>query len=342
MVTGDHQITAEAIAKQIGIIQEEKPGVVFSGDELAKMSDADLDKVVDGARVFARVSPEDKMRIALSLKRVGHVVAMTGDGVNDAPALKAADIGIAMGIKGTDVTKEASDMILQDDNFATIVRAVEGGRHIYDNITKYIRLMLSANFDEFAEIMAAFALGVPPPFLAIHILYINLVTDGIPAVALSMDPKDPDVMKYPPRNPKEGLLDRFWVFILFSAFVDFCSDFIPYLYIYYTTGDVVLARSCAFTTIVFFEFFLAYQCRSETHHIFKLGLKGFTENKLLLVSVVSGILLQMAVIYYPPLAAAFEVTALPLPLLGLAFLGGSTAFLIQPSWLIKKRTYASK
>ena len=339
MVTGDHQITAEAIAKQIGIIQEEKPGVVFSGDELAKMDDAALDKVVDGARVFARVSPEDKMRIALSLKRVGHVVAMTGDGVNDAPALKAADIGIAMGIKGTDVTKEASDMILQDDNFATIVRAVEGGRHIYDNITKYLRLMLSANFDEFAEILAAFALGIPPPLLAIHLLWINLVTDGLPAVALSMDPKDPDVMKYPPRDPKEGLLDRFWVFILVSAFVDFCSDFIPYCYIYWTTGDAVLARSVAFTAIVFFEFFLAYQCRSETHHIFAKGLKGFTENKLLFISVIGGIAAQIIIIYTPALQAAFSVKALPPELLLVSFLGGCTAFLIQPSWLIKKRKY---
>jgi len=230
-------------------------------------------------------------------------------------------------------------MILQDDNFATIVRAVEGGRHIYDNITKYLRLMLSANFDEFAEILAAFALGIPPPLLAIHLLWINLVTDGLPAVALSMDPKDPDVMKYPPRDPKEGLLDRFWVFILVSAFVDFCSDFIPYCYIYWTTGDAVLARSVAFTAIVFFEFFLAYQCRSETHHIFAKGLKGFTENKLLFISVIGGIAAQIIIIYTPALQAAFSVKALPPELLLVSFLGGCTAFLIQPSWLIKKRKY---
>lgn len=340
MVTGDHQLTAVAIAKQIGIIEEEKKGVVFTGEDLSSMTDAVLDKVIEDARVFARVSPEDKMRIALSLKRKGHVVAMTGDGVNDAPALKAADIGIAMGIKGTDVTKEASDMILQDDNFATIVRAVEGGRHIYENITKYLRLMLSANFDEFAEILAAFAFGIPPPLLAIHLLWINLVTDGLPAIALSMDPKSPDLMKYPPKDPKEGLLTRFWGFILFAAFVDFCSDFIPYWWIYHNTGDLILARSVAFTTIVFFEFLLAYQCRSETKHIFTQGWKGFTENKTLLLSVIVGITLQFAILYYSPLSAAFDVKALPPELLALCIIGASSAFLIKPSWLIKKKQYS--
>ncbi|MGQ9679602.1 MAG: cation-translocating P-type ATPase [Candidatus Bathyarchaeia archaeon] len=342
MVTGDHKTTAVAIAKQIGILPDETPSSVLTGEDLTKMSDEDLDKVIDDVLVFARVSPEHKMRIAQSLKRRGHIVAMTGDGVNDAPALKAADIGVAMGIKGTDVTKEASDMILEDDNFATIVRAVEGGRHIYDNITKYVRLMLSANFDEFLEVSVAAFMGIPIPYLPIHILWINLVTDGLPAVALSIDPKDPDIMSFPPRDPKEGLLARFWRFIGFSATVDFVSNFIPFVWVYMTTKDVSLARSVSFTAIVFFELLLAYQCRSETHHIFALGWKGFSENKMLFLSAVAGIILQFAIIYLEPLQELFHVTALNPYLLLLTILGASTALLIMPGKLIKRRRYASE
>jgi len=342
MVTGDHKSTAVAIARQIGILQEDLPTSVLTGEDLAKMNDEDLDKVIDEVLVFARVSPEHKMRIAQSLKRRGHVVAMTGDGVNDAPALKSADIGVAMGIKGTDVTKEASDMILEDDNFATIVKAVEGGRHIYDNITKYVRLMISANFDEFMEVTVAALMGIPIPYLPIHILWINLTTDGLPAVALSIDPKDPEIMKFPPRDPKEGLLTRFWRFIIFSATVDFISNFIPFVWVYLTTKDIVLARSVSFTAIVFFEFILAYQCRSETHHVFALGWKGFSENKMLFVSVVVSIAMQFAIIYYGPLQEIFHVTALNPYLMLLTILGASTAFLIMPGKLIKRRKYASE
>ncbi|MBS7619975.1 calcium-translocating P-type ATPase, SERCA-type [Candidatus Bathyarchaeota archaeon] len=342
MVTGDHKTTAIAIAKQIGILHDETSASVLTGEDLAKMSDEYLDKVIDGVLVFARVSPEHKMRIAQSLKRRGHIVAMTGDGVNDAPALKVADIGVAMGIKGTDVTKEASDMILEDDNFATIVKAVEGGRHIYDNITKYVRLMLSANFDEFMEVTVAALMGIPIPYLPIHILWINLVTDGLPAVALSIDPKDPEIMKFPPRDPKEGLLNRFWRFIIFSSTVDFVSNFIPFVWVYLTTKDIALARSVSFTAIVFFEFILAYQCRSETHHIFALGWRGFSENKMLFLSVIVSIAMQFAIIYFEPLQEIFHVTALNPYLLLLTILGASTAFLIMPGKLIKRRKYASE
>ncbi|MFQ6052662.1 MAG: cation-translocating P-type ATPase [Candidatus Bathyarchaeia archaeon] len=341
MVTGDHRLTAVAIAKEIGMLEDETPRSVLTGKDLSSMSDDDLDAVIDEVRVFARVSPEHKMRIAQSLKRRGHIVAMTGDGVNDAPALKAADIGVAMGIKGTDVTKEASDMILEDDNFATIVRAVEGGRHIYDNVSKYIRLMLAANFDEFLEITVVTLLGLPLPFLPIHVLWVNLVTDGLPAVALSIDPKDPDLMKYPPRDPKEGLLGRFWRFILFAAMVDFISDFIPFLWVYSVTVDPVRARTVAFTSIVFFEFLLAYQCRSETHHIFSLGWKGVTENKMLFVSVVVSLMLQLAILYAPPLQRLFHVAPLTPFELGLCVLGSLTAFLILPGKLIKRRSYST-
>jgi P-type Ca2+ transporter type 2C len=345
MVTGDHKITAVAIAKEIGILSGRNE-IVLEGNEIESLSDDELDNVIEDVRVCARVSPEHKMRIALSLKRLGHIVAMTGDGVNDAPALKAADIGVAMGIKGTDVTKEASDMILEDDNFATIVKAIKGGREIYTNVTKYIRLMLAANFDEFLEITVAAALGLPVPFLPIHILWINLVTDGLPAVALSVDPPDPDIMKYPPRDPNEGILTRFWRFILFAAAVDFISDFIPFFWVYIETiantgGDFELAtttaRTVAFTSIVFFEFFLAYQCRSETKHIFQLGLEGLTANKMLFISVIIGFSLQFAILYMPFLNEVFHVVPLTGKQLLVCFIGSLTAFLIIPQRLIPKR-----
>jgi len=347
MVTGDHRITAVAIAKEIGILGEQTEGSVVEGIEIESMSDEMLDDMIENVRVCARVSPEHKMRIAQSLKRLGHIVAMTGDGVNDAPALKAADIGVAMGIKGTDVTKEASDMVLEDDNFATIVRAIRGGREIYDNVSKYIRLMLAANFDEFIEITVTAVLGLPVPFLPIHVLWVNLVTDGLPAVALSIDPADPDIMRYPPRDPKEDMLRRFWRFILFAALVDFISDFIPFFYAYISTiqatGDFELAattaRTVAFTSIVFFEFLLAYQCRSETKHIFQLGWKGVTANKMLFVSVVVGLGLQFLILYVPFLNEVFHVVPLtPFQLL-YCFVGSLTAFLIVPQRLIPRRQY---
>jgi Ca2+-transporting ATPase len=339
MVTGDHKLTAVAIAKKIGLLKNETPRSILTGEDLSNMSDEKLDEVIETVRVFARVSPEHKMRIAQSLKKKGHVVAMTGDGVNDAPALKSADIGIAMGIKGTDVTKEASDMILEDDNFATIVNAVEGGRHIYDNITKYIRLMITSNFDEFIAITLTALMGIPIPFLPIHVLWFNLMSDGLPAVALSMDPADPDLMRYKPRSPNEGILSRFWRFILFAAFIDLLSDFIPYVWAYYTTGSVELARTIAFTCITFFEVLLAYQCRSEKHHIFKLGWKGFVANKMLAVAGVITLVLHFCIIYVPFLNEIFHVVPLtPFQLL-ICFVGSLTAFLIFPSKLIKRRPY---
>ena len=339
MVTGDHRLTAVAIAREIGILDEETPTSVMTGGQLEDIDDEGLDRVIEDVRVFARVSPEHKMRIAQSLKRNGHIVAMTGDGVNDAPALKAADIGVAMGIKGTDVTKEASDMVLEDDNFATIVKAVQGGRQIYDNVTKYLRLMMASNFDEFIEITVVTLLGLPLPFLPIHILWINLVTDGLPAVALSIDPADPDIMKYPPRDPNEGVLNRFYRFIIFAALVDFISDFVPFMYTYATTGSAIQARSVAFTCIVFFEFFLAYQSRSETHHVFSQGLKSWTENKMLFISVTVSILLQMIILYTPALNTIFKVVPLTPFQLAMCFVGSLTAFLILPGRLIPHRRY---
>ena len=346
MVTGDHKLTAMAVAKEIGILKEES--LALTGAELGKMDTEAFAKIVEDVTVYARVSPEHKTRIVKTLKSKGHIVAMTGDGVNDAPAIKTADIGIAMGITGTDVTKEASDMILEDDNFATIVTAVESGRHIFDNIKKYIRLMITSNFDEFLEITVAAFAGFPLPLLPIHILWVNLVTDGLPAVALSLDPKDPGLMELPPRNPKEGFLRRMWRFVLFGAALDWISDFIPYLFIL-TSGFtfwgpwglndplVISARTAAFSSIVFFEFFLALNCRSERHSILKLGWKGLFANKMLFISVLGSILIQIPIIYTPFLNAIFHTAPLTASEFAICLGGSLLGLLIFPGKLISRQ-----
>jgi len=335
MLTGDHVLTARAIAKQVGILDHETPNSVLVGGYIDELSEEQLDSIVDEIRVCARVSPQHKTRIAQALKKKGHIVAMTGDGVNDAPALKAADIGIAMGIKGTDVTKEAADMILEDDNFATIVKAVEGGRRIYSNITKYVRLMLCANFDEFLLILATTSLGLPVPFLPIQVLWINLVTDGLPAVALSNDPGEKGLMDLPPRDPREGLLDRFWVFIAFSALVAFVVDFTPFYLVLGWTVDPAVARSVCVTSIVLFELALTFQVRSETRHVFSQGWEALTSNPFLLVAVVASFLLQMGALYFPPLSGVLKMTPLSLEQLGLTFAAAGSALLIVPRLFIK-------
>jgi Ca2+-transporting ATPase len=335
MLTGDYVLTARAIAKQIGILDHETPNSVLVGGYIDELSEEQLDSIVDEIRVCARVSPQHKTRIAQALKKKGHIVAMTGDGVNDAPALKAADIGIAMGIKGTDVTKEAADMILEDDNFATIVKAVEGGRRIYSNITKYVRLMLCANFDEFLLILATTSLGLPVPFLPIQVLWINLVTDGLPAVALSNDPGEKGLMDLPPKDPREGLLDRFWVFIAFSALVAFVVDFTPFYLVLGWTVDPAVARSVCVTSIVLFELALAFQVRSETRHVFSQGWEALTSNPFLLVAVVASFLLQMGALYFPPLSGVLKMTPLSLEQLGLTFAAAGSALLIVPRLFIK-------
>ena len=335
MLTGDHVLTAKAIAKQVGILDHETPNSVLVGDYINELSEEQLDSIVDEIRVCARVSPQHKTRIALALKKKGHIVAMTGDGVNDAPALKAADIGVAMGIKGTDVTKEAADMILEDDNFATIVKAVEGGRRIYSNITKYVRLMLCANFDEFLLILATTSLGLPVPFLPIQVLWINLVTDGLPAVALSNDPGEKGLMDLPPRDPREGLLDRFWVFIAFSALVAFVADFIPFYLVLGWTVDPAVARSVCVTSIVLFELVLVFQVRSETRHVFSQGWEALKSNPSLLVAVFVSFLLQMGALYFPPLSGVLKMTPLTLEQLGLTFASAGSALLIVPRFFIK-------
>jgi Ca2+-transporting ATPase len=201
-------------------------------------------------------------------------------------------------------------MVLEDDNFATIVGAVEAGRQIYDNIRKFVRLMLAVNFDEILEVTIAALIGIPLPLLPVQILWINLVTDGLPAAALSIDPKDPDIMKQSPRNPKRGLLYGMLGFILFAAVLDFCSDFFVFIWLFYTTGDITKARTIAFTIVVIFELYLALNCRSEKKSFLQLGWSGITANKLLLASIVGGVIMQLAIVYVPFLQPIFHTTAL--------------------------------
>ncbi len=292
MITGDHKLTAVAIAKELGML---KSDVVLTGAELDNISDEEFEKIVEDVAVYARVSPEHKIRIVKGLKKKGHIVAMTGDGVNDAPALKQADIGVAMGITGTDVTREAADMVLADDNFATIVDAVEGGRSIYDNIRKFSFFLLRSNFDELLVIGTFALLGLQLPLTTGMILWINLVTDGGPALALSMDPPQEGIMKRSPRNPDEGILHGRMASILATFLTQFIGTGVLFYVAYYVwRRPLDEARAMAFVQATLQELVIVWNCRSEKHNAFKVG---FTSNKFLLVAVVFSALLTVLVPY---------------------------------------------
>jgi len=292
MITGDHKLTAVAIAKELGML---KSDVVLTGAELDNISDEAFEKIVEDVAVYARVSPEHKIRIVKGLKKKGNIVAMTGDGVNDAPALKQADIGIAMGITGTDVTREAADMVLADDNFATIVDAVEGGRSIYDNIRKFSFFLLRSNFDELLVIGTFALLGLQLPLTTGMILWINLVTDGGPALALSMDPPQEGIMKRSPRNPNEGILHGRIASILATFVTQFIGTGVLFYVAYYIWGRPLgEAQAMAFVQATLQELVIVWNCRSEKHNAFKVG---FTSNKFLLVAVVFSALLTVIVPY---------------------------------------------
>jgi len=292
MITGDHKLTAVAVAKELGIL---KSGMVLTGTELSSISDEDFEKIVENVSVYARVSPEHKLRIVKALKEKGQLVAMTGDGVNDAPALKQSDIGVAMGITGTDVTKEASDIVLADDNFATIVNAIEGGRTIYDNIRKFSFFLIRGNFDELFVIGVFAIIGLELPLTASMILWINLVTDGGPAVALSMDPPSEDTMERPPRNPNEGVLHGRLASILATVVTQFLGTAVLFFIAYYVFGEPLEeARSLAFVQATLQELIVVWNCRSEKHNAFKVG---FTSNKYLLLAVIISAAATIAVPY---------------------------------------------
>jgi Ca2+-transporting ATPase len=309
MITGDHPNTAIAIANELKLY-EQGAGRALTGRDLDDMSDQEFNKIAGKVSVYARVSPAHKLRIVKALKQNGHIVAMTGDGVNDAPAVKEADIGISMGITGTDVTKEASSMILADDNFATIVAAVEEGRGIYDNIRKFIRYLLSCNIGEVLTMFVASLAGLPLPLLPVQVLWVNLVTDGLPALALGIDPTEANCMRRPPRHPKESVFSRGLSRKIASRGVQIgFSTILVFAGVYLLRNDLALARTMAFCTLVFCQLFHVFDCRSENYTIFELGL--FT-NPYLLLAVTASIIMQLSVIYVPFLSNIFATVPMTL------------------------------
>ena len=311
MVTGDHKLTAVAVAKELNLIgeNENEEGRVLTGAELDKLSDEEFEKIVENVVIYARVSPEHKVRIVKALRKKGYICAMTGDGVNDAPALKMADIGVAMGITGTEVTKEASDMVLTDDNFATIVRAVKEGREIYDNIKKYLTYLLRCNIMEILVLFIAMMFSREAEsaiaLTTIQILWVNLTTDGLPAIALGVDPGDPDLMERKPRNPKESIFTTD-VKIYLSAVPILMTILLlgTYFYTLYNY-NLMEARTQLFTSIVLMELANAVSARSLKYTVFKVGV---FKNKFLWVAILSSLAMQLAVLYIPGVQGLFDVT----------------------------------
>jgi Ca2+-transporting ATPase len=309
MITGDDPNTAAAIGRELGMLGADDRAL--SGAQLDQMDDTALAATIEHTPVFARVAPEHKLRIVRAWKQRGQIVAMTGDGVNDAPAVKEADIGIAMGLTGTDVTKEVSDMIVTDDNFASIVAAVEEGRGIYDNILKFVHYLLSCNIGEILVMLIASLCGLPAPLLPIHILWINLVTDGLPALALGVDPVDADIMRRPPRDPAEAVVDRRrgWVMVLQGAFIAACSLGAFAWVRFLEQEPLENARTAAFIVLSCAQLFHAFNCRHATRSLFQLGL--FTNYKLVLAVAISAAL-QFIAVSVPCLEVIFKTVTLNL------------------------------
>ena len=319
MITGDHKNTAFAIASDLGIAQSLDQTI--TGDEIHKHSEEELSNNISKYRVFARVSPEHKVRIVRAFKTTGNVVSMTGDGVNDAPSLQAADIGVAMGVTGTDVAKNAADMILTDDNFATIIAAIEQGRNIYNNIKKSVIFLLASNMGEVVVMVVCILLGLPTPLIATQLLWINLLTDTLPAVALGMDPGDPDVMTLKPRNPKEGFFsDRAGVQVIVGGVLIGLLTAFAFWYGYYTNGysprdnDVPkevteYARTMAFMTIIACQLFYSMSFRNNVKSIFQVGIFS---NLYLIGAIVLGFALQLFVLGVPFMRDAFKLQELSL------------------------------
>ena len=307
MITGDHKNTAVAIAKKLGFFKEDS--LAAMGEELDRTTDEQLQEKVKRICVYARVSPEHKLRIVRALRRQKEIVAMTGDGVNDAPALKEADIGVAMGITGTDVTKEVADMVITDDNFVSIVAAIEEGRGIYDNIKKFVHYLLSCNAGEILVMFVSSLLGLPVPLLPIHILWINLVTDGLPALALGVDPVDPNIMKQPPRPTDEGVITKSRAFLMLfqGGFIALCCLLAFCFVLFIEKEGIGRARTAAFIVLSCSQLFHAFNCRSMTESLFKIGI---LTNKKLILATTASFFVQMLVVYVPVLQKVFKTEPL--------------------------------
>lgn len=329
MITGDHKNTALAIAKSINICNTDDQAI--TGEEIEKMSDEDLIKKVKNIRVFARVSPHHKLRIVKAFKKQNNIVAMTGDGVNDAPAIKEADIGIAMGISGTDVTKEAASMVLMDDNFATIVSAVEEGRIIYDNIRKFIRYLLSCNLGEVLTMFLASIFYLPNPLTPIQILFVNLATDGLPAIALGVDPADKDIMMQQPRAKGESIFARgLWSKIVIRGCLIGLCTLLSFMTGRLYGADLATCRTIALITLVMSQLLHVFECRSERHSIFEI--KVFT-NPYLVGAVLVSISMVLAILYIPFLANVFNTVALNIGQWAIVLFYSGVIFLINSIYL---------
>ncbi|MBR4628468.1 MAG: cation-translocating P-type ATPase [Ruminococcus sp.] len=308
MITGDHRNTAVAVAKKAGLL---RGGKAMTGAELNAMSDSELDRVIGDYTVFARVEPVHKLRIVRSFKRRGEIVTMTGDGVNDAPAIKEADVGVAMGMTGTDVTKQAADVILLDDNLATLVNAVEQGRCVYANIRKFVRYLLSCNIGEVLTMLLSILMGMPVILLPVQILLVNLVTDGLPAIALGLEPPEPGIMKRPPRRSTEGFFSGglMWRIVFRGVFIGL-STIASFSTVLRMGGSVEAGRTAALITLVVSQLIHVFECKSEKGSLFTINL--FSNIKLILAVIVSAGALAGAVLL-PQLRTVFETVALTRP-----------------------------
>ena len=325
MITGDHKVTATAIARQLGIFREGDRAC--SGVELDAMTDAELDSCLEQISVYARVSPEHKIRIVDAWQRKGHIVSMTGDGVNDAPALKKADIGVAMGITGTEVSKDAASMILADDNFATIVKAVVNGRSVYANIKNAIGFLLSGNTAGIFCVVYAALLGLPAPFAAVHLLFINLLTDSLPAIAIGMEPARQGLLNQPPRDPKAPILDKGLLTQIAGQGLLIAIVTMTAFYLGYAHADAVLASTMAFATLTLARLFHGFNCRGK-ESIFRLK---FSSNPASNYAFLAGVVLLLLVLFVPGLKGLFQVS----PDLGMVHFGEIVGLAFLPTLIIQ-------